>query len=95
MKTVKEVAEELNISTQAVYKKLNQLQTELDNGEPAMVTMLLQKILCLILVTSKYPGKDVLDLMAVGFTMVQTIQKPLIGHFIIYATLHRGEGTFL
>jgi predicted ArsR family transcriptional regulator len=31
MKTVKEVAEELDISTQAVYKKLNQLQTELNN----------------------------------------------------------------
>jgi predicted ArsR family transcriptional regulator len=31
MQTVKEVAEELDISTQAVYKKLNQLQTELNN----------------------------------------------------------------
>ena len=31
MQTIKEVAEELDISTQAVYKKLNQLQTKLDN----------------------------------------------------------------
>src|SRR6056297_292176 len=31
MQTIKEVAEELDISTQAVYKKLNQLQTELNN----------------------------------------------------------------
>jgi len=31
MQTIKEVAEELDISTQAVYKKLNQLQTKLNN----------------------------------------------------------------